>query len=227
MVLFDLDGTLTDSGVGVMNSVAHAVAALGLEPLSERRLRGFVGPPLQDSFAALGLSAEDVVRAVDRYREYFSEEGLFQNELYEGVEAMLQRVRSGGARLGVATSKPTVFAERILDHFGIAGSFDHVVGAELDGSRRHKHEILGVSLARFGLDEPVSAVMVGDRAEDVAGAAMTGMDCIGAGWGYGEPGELEAAGAAVVVDSPTALAVHLIPPTRSDLTANGKDADRW
>lgn len=211
-VLFDLDGTLTHSGAGVMRSVSYALAACGLEPLSTQRLRSFVGPPLQDSFAALGLTPAGVDHAVERYREYFADRGIFENEVYDGITEVLTVLGQRGVRLAVATSKPTVFAERILDHFDLAAHFEDVVGANLDGTQTRKHEVITEALARLGL-QPAVTVMVGDRAQDVEGSARVGVACIGAGWGYANDGELEAAGAACVLPAPLELLAHLPSPT--------------
>ncbi|HEV7207368.1 MAG TPA: HAD hydrolase-like protein [Mycobacteriales bacterium] len=213
LICFDLDGTLTDSGVGVANSVAHAVAALGLPPLSPAQLRSFIGPPLQESFAGLGLPATGVQQAVASYREYFTDTGLYENEVYEGIVPLLTALRDAGSRLAVATSKPTTFARRILDHFALSAYFTQVQGAELDGRRRHKDQVLTEVLTWAELPPRSSAVMVGDRAEDVRGAQRVGIACIGAGWGYAVPGELEAAGAAAIAATPERLRECLLGPT--------------
>ena len=209
LILFDLDGTLTDSGVGIANSVAHALAALGMEPLTGLTLRGFIGPPLQQSFAALGLSRVDVRKAVESYRDYFLDTGLYQNEPYEGVDALLTGLRARGCRLTVATSKPTPFALRILDHFALAQYFEHVQGSELDGTRSQKHEVITEALTCVGPQPLGSAIMVGDRAQDVRGAAHVGIPCVGAGWGYAVEGELESAGADPILTTPAELFSYL------------------
>lgn len=200
-VLFDLDGTLTDSGPGVMASVAHAFTALGRPPPGIDEARRFVGPPLRESFEAVGL---DPVAAIGHYREYFTDKGIYENSVYAGIVAVLDDLAAAGLRLAVATSKPTVFARRILDHFDLLASFEAVWGDELDGSRRHKHLVIAAALADLRV-APVAAVMVGDRAADVIGAARCGVPFVGAGWGYGEPGELHAAGAGRIADTPAAL----------------------
>lgn len=209
VVLFDLDGTLTNPGVGIANSVRHALTALRLPQLSSAQLRSFVGPPLQESFSALGLMQNEVDAAVDAYRAYFVDKGMYENHVYEGIADMLTALSPHAVRLAVATSKPTVFAQRILEHFGLDVFLEQVVGAELDGTRRHKHEVIAEVLAR--LDCPShDAVMVGDMAQDVVGAAKVGLSCIGVSWGYGEPGELETAGAKCVVSTPEELLTSLL-----------------
>lgn len=194
-VLFDLDGTLTDPGVGIANSAAHALAAIGREPLSDRQLAAFVGPPLQEAFAALGFDTETCTVLVRTYREYFAEQGILENRVYPGIEEMLERLRENGTTLAVATSKPLIFARRVLRHFGLDTYFAQVSGPELDGTRRHKHEVIADVLARLGRAAGADVVMVGDREHDVQGARRAGLDCVGVTWGYGAGGELVRAGA--------------------------------
>jgi phosphoglycolate phosphatase len=201
-ILFDLDGTLTDNRVGITRSVQVALAGVGVHREPDELL-AWIGPPLQDSFVALGgLGEATALRAVEVYRARFAEVGLYENAVYDGIEGALAELGSR-RRLAVATSKPTVFAERILDHFGLADAFDVVVGAELDGSRRHKPEIIGHVLGRLGVGR---AVMVGDREHDVAGAAACGIPCCGVLWGFGTEAELVAAGAATLVPTVGELA---------------------
>lgn len=212
LILLDLDGTLTDPYDGITRSVAHAMARLGLPPLEERELRSFIGPPLQDRFAALGLDDEGVRQAVDAYRERFSERGLYENRVYDGVEPMLRALTAASLRLAVATSKPTPFAERILAHFGLLDHVELVAGATLDGTRRAKADVIAFALGELGADA-ADAVMVGDRAQDIAGARAHGMRSIGVRWGYAEPGELEAADADVIVATPDELVDVLLSGT--------------
>jgi phosphoglycolate phosphatase len=177
---------------------------MGLPRLDERQLRSFIGPPLQDQFAALGLDEADVERAVELYRERFRDQGLYENRVYDGVREALKALTAVPLRLGVATSKPTPFAQRIVSHFGLDECFDVVAGATLDGSRRKKADIMRFALTGLAV-EPTEAVMVGDRAQDVLGARAVGVPSIGVAWGYAEPGELEAAGADQVVQTPKDL----------------------
>lgn len=203
VVLFDLDGTLTDPAEGIFNSVRNALTVLGLDPLTDRELRGFIGPPLQDSFKRLGLGPRDVQVAIAAYRAHFAEIGLYENAPYEGIDTALRELIED-FRLAVATSKPTVFAERILEHFALDSYFDVVVGAELDGRRSDKHEVVTEALRQL-MVLPGAGLMVGDREHDIVGAAHVGMSCIGVSWGYADAGELEAAGACRVIDSPEEL----------------------
>ncbi len=209
-VLFDLDGTLTDSGPGIANSVLHALSVLGADPLSDAQLRAFVGPPVHDSFAGLGFDGPTCERAVVEYRRYLAEKGLYENEVYPGIEMVLSALRDGGVTLAVATSKPTVFATKVLEHFGLSGFFAHVSGSELDGRARDKHEVITRAMAALGLAAGDDVCMVGDRALDVAGAATVGLPAIAVGWGYAADGELPSAGPTAIAYSPDELLALLI-----------------
>ncbi len=211
MVLFDLDGTLTASGPGILASVRHALAELG-EPIPEdEALGGFIGPPLLDSFMGLcGLTPDRAQAAIAAYREYYSVTGQYESSVYAGIPECLQALAAAGRTLAVATSKAEVYAHSILTHFGLEGSFAAVVGSELDGRRTAKAEVIAEVLAR--LDRPAGeCVMVGDRAHDVVGALAARMPCVGVLWGYGSPDELTSAGADALVDSPADLQALLLP----------------
>lgn len=201
LVLIDLDGTLVDSTPGIWASVRTAAAALGRPEPTPEQLLAMVGPPLQDGFArALGLPAAEVPRAVAAYREHYAAGALLDVTVHDGIPELLDALRSGGAVLAVASSKPEVFAVRVLEHTGLLPFFAGVHGATLDGAVRHKEQVVAAALAAHpGGRRPV---LLGDRAEDVVGAAARGLPCIGAGWGPAPDGELVAAGAAVVVASP-------------------------
>lgn len=223
VTLLDLDGTLTDSAEGIYSSVRHALDTLGLRSMTDNELRGFVGPPLQDSFAQLGLPPAGIQRAIGAYREHFASTGLYENRPYEGIQEALEEIRSRSDLLAVATSKPTVFADRILDHFDLSRYFDAIVGSELDGRRTQKRDVITEALSRLGAI-PDGAVMVGDREQDVLGATAVGIPCIGVAWGYAAPDELERAGAWRIVDQPTHLpdsiaAAHNLP--RPPVTRRG------
>jgi phosphoglycolate phosphatase len=211
-VLFDLDGTLTDSGLGIGRSVAFALSALGAPALTETELRAFVGPPLPESFAALGFDEARCRQAVARYREYFTTTGIYENKVYAGIAPLLGILRAAGVTLAVATSKPEVFARQIVDHFGLASYFDHVAGSGLDGSSSHKHEVISRALAALGVEAGGDICMVGDRAHDAAGAARHGLDFIGVAWGYAADGELVDAGAPRIASTPTELLTFLTEP---------------
>lgn len=196
-ILFDLDGTLTDPGVGITRSVAYALRDFGIETEDLDTLCGFIGPPLKASFTHFyGMNEADAERAVAKYREYFQRQGMFENTVYPGVPELLEQLQSAGKQLMVATSKPTVFARAILDHFGMAAYFSGVTGSELDGTRTDKGEVIACALASGGF-RPELAVMVGDRSYDVIGAAQNGLPSVGVLYGYGSREELEQAGASV------------------------------
>ncbi|SFP17352.1 phosphoglycolate phosphatase [Geodermatophilus dictyosporus] len=216
LVLFDLDGTLVDSTPGIAASVRVAAAAVGLPEPTPAQLRDMVGPPLPDGFATvLGVPLGDVDRAVAAYRAHYSAGALFDVTVYDGVPELLRTLRADGCVLAVATSKPEVFAVRVLGHVGLLRAFASVHGATLDGTVRHKDQVVAAALAAHPDRRP--AVLVGDRAQDVLGAAAHGLPCVGAGWGPGAPGELAGAGAAAVAavpaDVPSALARVAGPPT--------------
>lgn len=198
-VLFDLDGTLTDPGLGITNSVAYALKRWNIEVEDRKVLYKFIGPPLQDSFAEYyGFSADDAQHAVDVYREYFREKGLFENEVYPGMEEMLKALREQGKTLVVATSKPEEFAIRILKHFQLDGYFTVIAGATMDSSRNKKGDVIAYALKEAGVTELSKAVMIGDREHDIIGAKQNGLDSIGVLFGYGNREELKDAGATYI-----------------------------
>ena len=211
IILFDLDGTLTDPGDGITNSVAYALRKLGQTPPPRPELEAFIGPPLIESFMSIsGLDRESGELAVKYYREYFSQRGLFENRLYPHVPEMLQKLREAGAVLSLATSKPTIYAAKILEHFDIAKYFDALAGSELDGSRVKKADVIRYALELLDVHETDSVIMVGDRKHDTVGAADCGVYSLGVTYGYGSRDELEKAGADSIVDSVEALGKFLL-----------------
>jgi phosphoglycolate phosphatase len=208
LVLFDLDGTLVDSTPGIWASIRVAAAHLGLPEPTPEQLRSMVGPPLQEGFAgALGLSGGDVQRAVLAYRAHYAAGAMFEAPVYPGIPELLAGLRTAGAILAVATSKPEPFALQILEHAGLLPQFASVHGATLDGAVRHKQQVVAAGLAAHPAGE--RPVLIGDRSHDVLGARVHGLPCIGAGWGPAPAGELAAAGAAVVAASPTEVPAAL------------------
>ncbi len=194
-VLFDLDGTLTDPGVGITNSVAYALKKYGIEVQDRKSLYSFIGPPLNDSFKRYyGFSDEKAMEAIMYYREYFADRGIFENEVYDGVRQLLERIKASGRKIVLATSKPEKFAERILEHFELTEYFDAVAGASMDEKRNKKGDVIKYALEKSGLSAE-DAIMVGDREHDVFGAGENGIDTIGVLYGYGSREELEKAGA--------------------------------
>lgn len=202
-ILFDLDGTLSDPKQGICGSVQYALKSFGIEEPDIDRLEPFIGPPLRDSFMKYyGFTPEQAEEAVAKYRERFSVTGKYENTLYPGIAPLLHDLVRAGAKLAVASSKPTVYVEDILVHFGIRQYFDIVVGSELDGTRDRKEEVVAEALRQ--LDEscgakPCEVVMVGDRCFDVEGAKAAGTRSVAVTYGYAQPGELEQAGADIIV----------------------------
>ncbi len=203
-LLFDLDGTLTDPREGILASLRHALAALSIDDVDEGRLENCIGPPLRDALADLCPDPAQIEIAVQHYRARFDGIGWRENRVYDGISECLEMLRSRGHRCYVATSKPTVFADRIIDHFGLARFFERVYGSELDGRRGDKTELLDWIRRQESLD-PGDTVMIGDRKFDVVGAGNHGMRAIGVLWGYGSARELRAAGAVTLCRHPDEL----------------------
>ena len=201
-ILFDLDGTLTDSGPGITNSVAYALKKWNIEEKDTSVLRKFVGPPLDASFANYyGFSPEECIQAIGYYREYYAEKGIYENRVYDGIEELLQWLRDTGRRVIVATSKPEPFAVRVLEYFRLDSCFDVIAGATLDGSRVKKGDVIRYALERADVRDLSGAVMVGDRENDIQGAKENGLDSIGVLYGYGSRGELMEAGAGQIAET--------------------------
>lgn len=199
-ILFDLDGTLTDPGMGITNALMHALEKYGIKVEDRETLYPFIGPPLTESFENFyGFSKEEAKQAVEYYRDYYREKGLFENKVYEGIPALLEKLVSREKTLLVATSKPEIFANQILKHFGIHHYFSFVAGSHFDGSRVQKNEVIEYVLERAGVKDLSTAVMIGDRKHDMIGAKKVGLDSIGVLYGYGDREELEKAGATMIV----------------------------
>lgn len=198
-IYFDLDGTLTDSGPGIMNAVAYALGTMGRPVPSQASMRRFIGPPLSYSFQAYeGMSPEDARRAVELYRVYYNDKGKFENTPYPGIDRLLEALRAKGKRLYVATSKPEGLSVEILEHFGLAGYFERIAGSTLDDSRSTKIQVLRYAIGMGGRER---AVMVGDRHLDVEGARENGLPCVGVVYGYGSRQELQEAGVLALADT--------------------------
>jgi phosphoglycolate phosphatase len=214
IALFDLDGTLTDPKAGITRSIQYALDRLGGSVPDADELTWMIGPPLIASFAKLLGPAGDAQEALRLYRERFSEVGLFENEVYADIPALLQDLQEKGVRLFVATSKPHVYARRILDHFDLSRFFSGIYGSELDNRNADKRDLIRHLLdqERFG---PAGAVMIGDREHDVVGAGANGLAAIGVTWGYGSRQELLDAGAACLVDDPRGLEEPILKLTAS------------
>lgn len=207
-IYFDLDGTLTDPKTGITRSIQYALEKLAKPVPAANELTWCIGPPLLESFESLVGDAELAPQALDIYRQRFSTIGLFENEVYPGIEAMLQALREQGRPLYVATSKPCIYAERILEHFGLAKYFSAVFGAELDGARSDKSELLAYALAETA-HSAENSIMVGDRKHDMIGACNNGLTALGVLWGYGDEQEILTAGASAVFATVDDLKSHL------------------
>lgn len=192
-IIFDLDGTLTDSGEGIINCASLALEHFGITPPDRETMRQFVGPPLVDSFVKFGVPVEKAEEAVAIYRSRYIPIGKYENIPYPGIYELLERLLEQGHKLYVATSKPEGMSMDILDHFDLAKYFTLICGASLDTSRSTKDAVIGYLLEKTG--DPGAAVMVGDTAFDVMGAKMHGIPTIGVAWGYGEVEDMEQAGA--------------------------------
>jgi len=202
-ILFDLDGTLTDPGLGITNSVAHALTHFGITVTDRTELYRFIGPPLMDSFMEYyGFTEEQAQEAVKVYREYFADRGWAENTVFEGIEDLLAALVAEGKTLLIATSKPLVFAEKILHHFGLAKYFTHICGVALQAPRGYsKADVIREALHKTGVTDLSTAVMVGDRHHDIDGAKALGLESIGVLYGYGDREEHERAEADVIVES--------------------------
>jgi phosphoglycolate phosphatase len=213
MILFDLDGTLTDSAPGITRCVQFALARQGITVADPEELTPFVGPPLAESFARIyGFDAERSRRAIAAYRERFATVGIYENAPYPGIPALLAQLAKSGATLAVASSKPTPFVARILDHFALAQHFTAVVGSTLDQTRVAKEDVVAHALTLLPDHDRARTVMVGDREHDVRGARAHGIGTIAVTYGYGSPAELAAAGPLALADSVGALAALLGAP---------------
>lgn len=202
-IFFDLDGTLTDPKEGITNSVAYALASFGIHEDPDR-LTPFIGPPLMDSFMEFyHFDGPTAQKAVEKYREYFARQGIFENRVFPGTQPLLAQLKGAGKTVCLATSKPEVFARQILEHFHLDGYCDQIVGSCLDGQRTKKGEVIAEVFTRLGDTCPDKAmcVMVGDRLHDIQGARENGLDSIGVTFGYGSQEELAQAGATYIAHS--------------------------
>jgi len=208
-ILFDLDGTLTDSADGVTRSVQYALKMYNINTTTDE-LKPFIGPPLHYSFQEIySFSEAEAYRAVEFYRDYYRDRGIYENRLYPGIAEMLIKLQQKGMQLFVATSKPTVFARRVLEHFGIDRYFKLITGSNLDGSRVQKAEVIEAVINEAGGLEPETTVMVGDREHDIFGARAHNLYSIAVSYGYGPLEELLAAKPSAIVHSVRELAETL------------------
>ncbi len=197
--MFDLDGTLTDSGPGIINCAAITLAHFALPVPPKEALRVFVGPPLRDTFAAFGVPRDRLEEAVAVYRKRYFSIGKFENAPYDGVKTLLEQLKALGHRLFVATSKPEALSVEILEHFGLAQYFEQICGSVMDGTRDNKADVLAYLIEQNGpLAHPV---MIGDTVFDVVGAKAHNIPCVGVTWGYGKAEDLQTAGAVALAQN--------------------------
>jgi len=207
-IYFDLDGTLTDPKLGITCSIQYALSKLDRPPPPEDELTWCIGPPLRAILKTLLGTDELAGKALSLYRERFADIGILENEIYPGIENTLSTLAKSGRRLFVATSKPSVYAKRVIGHFKLTAYFERVFGSELDGRRSDKTDLLGYALQTMRVD-PSQAVMIGDRSHDMIGARNNGMTAVGVLYGYGSKEELVAAGAHHVCTTPHTLLDHV------------------
>lgn len=200
--LFDLDGTLTDPAEGITNAVKYALGKFGIQVADNRELYKFIGPPLKASFSEYyGFSEEKAGVALKYYREYFSEKGIFENVKYPGIDGVLEALSGAGTVISLATSKPDLFSERILEKFGLRKYFSFIAANTMDELRPAKEDVVAYAIKELGIKDTSSAVMIGDRKYDVIGGKAFGMKTVGVAYGYGGRKELEDAGADFIADS--------------------------
>ena len=211
--VFDLDGTITDSCPGILNSIRYALKKRGIDDPGEEVLRSFIGPPLQRQFQTVfGLTEKEGAEMVSIYREYYGEQGIFENCVYDGVPGMLEQLRKAGVRILMATSKPEEYARRIAEHFDFEKYFDYIGGACMNGTRTVKHEVIEYVLEVCGVSETdrEKTVMIGDRHHDIEGAKQSGLHSLGVLYGYGSREELEKAGAEFLACTPSEVAGQIL-----------------
>ena len=195
-ILFDLDGTITESGPGIMNSVEYALNKMNREVGERDTLKKFIGPPLTESMEKYyGMSEEEALLGVKYYREYYHDKGIYENRVYDGLEEVLKKINEAGKQAIVATSKPEEYAKVIIDHFHLTKYFACVAGMEMDGGRGTKAQVITYALEKNDITDKSNVLMIGDREHDVIGAHENGLDCLGILYGFGSRKEFEEAGA--------------------------------
>ena len=214
LILFDLDGTLTDPKEGITNCVKYALESFGITENDEAKLLKFIGPPLYDSFRGIyNFSHSDALLAVEKYRERFTDIGILENSLFPDTVETLKTLKNAGKTVALATSKPFEFAERVLKNFEIYDYFDIAVGAEFDGTRGYKDEVISEVLRQYGKPDLSKVLMVGDRENDILGAKKCKIASAGVRCGYAEAGELEKAGADFIFENLTDLTAFILENT--------------
>ncbi|MFT6716478.1 MAG: phosphoglycolate phosphatase [Saprospiraceae bacterium] len=211
-ILFDLDGTLTDSSPGIINSILFALNKMGVQENDQKKLRSFVGPSLASTFKDNYFPDKaDQKQAIKYYREYFSTKGIYENSLYEDVKELLDIIKSANYKIALATAKPTFFANIILNHFKIDGYFDVVIGSHLTGTRTDKKEIIHEVKDQLGLPHPETCTMIGDREYDILGGKHHQMNTIGVSYGYAKDNELQNINPDYIVHAPLEIVKIICP----------------
>lgn len=195
VILFDLDGTVIDQGLGIVNSVMYALEKFNISVDNPKELHKFIGPPLHKSFEEFyGFSEEQAMKAVEYYREYYKDKGIYQTEIYNGIEDVLKELKDNQKIIALSTSKPQFFSEKILDFLKLTSYFDVIVGSNLDGTRTDKAEIIEYTISQCNAIKAVDiskVIIVGDRKHDIIGAKTAGIDSLGVLYGYGSKEELD------------------------------------
>ena len=200
-ILFDLDGTVTDPYLGISKSIAYALEKMKSPALDAQTLATFIGPPLLQSFQDIcGFTEQQAHKALGYYRERFASKGLYENSVYPGIPDLLSSLKNSGKTLAIATSKPTVFAEKILHHFHLDQYFSVIVGSNLDGTRNAKNEVIHEVLSQLNGIANESIIMIGDRKHDIIGAQKEGIQSVGVLYGYGSLEEIQQSGATYIVE---------------------------
>ena len=211
IVLFDLDGTLTDPGIGITNSAMYALEKLGLPVPDREALYQIIGPPLTETFEKIfGLQGEEIMRGIQLYREYYKDRGLYENEVYPGIPEALKKLRDAGVLLAVASSKPELYVEEIIRHFGLESCFTGIYGASMDETRNRKEEVILHALSKLQVEDRSKVLMVGDRNYDIFGARNCGIPALSVLYGYGSEEELKAAGAERICRTPEELPAYIL-----------------
>ena len=201
-ILFDLDGTITEPGLGITNSIMYALNKMGISVSDRSELYKFIGPPLWESFQNFyGFSNDEADKAVEYYREYYKDKGMLECTINEGIEPLLQNLRTNGKSLIVATSKPEIFAKQVLSNFNLDSYFNYIAGSNLDRTRSEKDEVISYALESCKINDKQFAIMIGDRKHDITGARKNNIRSIGVLFGYGSREELENAGADYIAEN--------------------------
>ena len=210
-ILFDLDGTLTDPAEGITNSVMYSLEKYGITVSDKTELYKFIGPPLFESYMKYyGFSKEKALEAVEFYREYFRDKGIFENSVYKGIPELLRKLNEMGKKVILATSKPEEFAKKILKHFNLEKYFYFVAGATMSETRTKKHDVISYILEKLKIDDTQNTVMIGDREMDINGAHSLNMPAVGVLYGYGSLEELQGAKAEMIANTVKELEEILI-----------------